>query len=53
VTTYLELGPGEVSADLLDSCLPSGGAELLVLATARDGWRFAQVKGLRGAAVPG
>ena len=36
VTTYPELGPGEVPAGLLDGCLPSGGAELLVLATAGD-----------------
>ena len=37
VTTYLELGPGWVLAGLLDGCLPSGGAELLVLATGPAG----------------
>jgi hypothetical protein len=40
VTTYLELRPGEVPAGLLDDCLPSGGAELLVLATARGTGEF-------------
>lgn len=38
VTTYLELGPGEVLAGLLPGCLPGDATEPLVLATARD-WR--------------
>jgi uncharacterized protein (TIGR00730 family) len=38
VNAYLELGPGEVLAGLLEGCLPSGRAEPVVLATARD-WR--------------
>ncbi|GAA0317018.1 TIGR00730 family Rossman fold protein [Streptomyces turgidiscabies] len=38
VTTYIELGPGEVLAGLLDGCLPGGETTPLVLTTARD-WR--------------
>ncbi|MGW3652778.1 acyltransferase domain-containing protein [Streptomyces sp. NPDC000878] len=38
VTTYLELGPGEVLAGILGDCLPSGDAPPVVLATALD-WR--------------
>lgn len=38
VTTYLELGPGEVLGGLLDGCAPGGDPAPLVLATARD-WR--------------
>ncbi|WP_371664281.1 TIGR00730 family Rossman fold protein [Streptomyces sp. NBC_00280] len=41
VTTFLELGPGEVLAGLLDGCLSSAEAETVVLATARD-WRALQ-----------
>lgn len=41
VSTYLELGPGEVLAGLIEGCLPGGEAEPLVLATARD-WRSLQ-----------
>jgi uncharacterized protein (TIGR00730 family) len=41
VTTYLELGPGEVLAGLLDGLLPGEGTQPLVLATARD-WRALQ-----------
>lgn len=38
VTTYLELGPGEVLTRLLGGCLPGGDTAPVVLATALD-WR--------------
>ncbi|MDX3456352.1 TIGR00730 family Rossman fold protein [Streptomyces sp. ME02-8801-2C] len=38
VGTYLELGPGEVLAGLLDGCLPDDDTAPVILATARD-WR--------------
>ncbi|MET7700091.1 TIGR00730 family Rossman fold protein [Streptomyces sp. NPDC005485] len=38
VTTYLELGPGEVLVRMLDGCLPAGGEAPLTLALTRD-WR--------------
>ncbi|MDQ0936365.1 acyl transferase domain-containing protein [Streptomyces turgidiscabies] len=41
VTAYLELGPGEVLADLLDGLPPGDGTQPLLLATARD-WRDLQ-----------
>ncbi len=43
VTTYLELGPGEVLAGMLGDCLPSGDTPPVVLATALD-WRDLRVE---------
>ncbi|MEU9211384.1 hypothetical protein AB0D27_26480 [Streptomyces sp. NPDC048415] len=36
VMTYLELGPGEALAPLLDGCPPDGSDSPRVLSTARD-----------------
>ena len=38
VTSYVELGPGEVLAGMLDGCLPADTARPLVLSVARN-WR--------------
>lgn len=49
VTTHLELGPGEAPADLLAGCLPSDGAELLVLFSS---WRRRGTGGFRAKSTP-